>query len=210
MTDTLRMPRKPMRAPGRRRYEALLDSAEALLVTAQIGALSLQDIADHAECPLASIYHYFPNVSAVFIGLADRYHGQFKAIFLDPIDPARLRRWEDICRIHSERGRQVYMRNPAALQLFLGPDIGWQMRQIDLSHNKEFSQLQYKAMQTHFIVPEKRAVVDQIAISTTLSDAIWSLSYAQNRAITDSMAEEAMKAKIAYLSLYIPPCAPRL
>ncbi|WP_378941394.1 TetR/AcrR family transcriptional regulator [Mesorhizobium sp. ANAO-SY3R2] len=210
MTDLQQTPRRPTRAPGRKRYETLLDSAEQLLATRPIASLTLQEVADHADCPIASIYHYFPSIAAVYVGLAERYHGQFRQIFIDPIDIKAVHGWQDICRIHSERGRQVYARNPAAVQLFLGPDIGSQMRQMDLEYNKEFGLLQYRTMQSLFVVPEKRMVVEHLAISTTISDAIWSLSYALHKRITKELAEEAMRAKLAYLSLYIPPCAPRI
>jgi AcrR family transcriptional regulator len=207
--ETLAAPRKPRRAAGRARYEVLLNAAEAALDTQRIGSIGLQDIAERAECPLASVYHYFPNVSAVFVGLADRYRDLFLDVYRDPVDPATLGRWSDLVRIYSERSRQIYLRNPAAMQLLLGPEVGWQIRQSDIADNQRFACLQYDGLTFHFVVPPGDLVIQQIAISITISDAIWSLSYANSGTISEAMQSEALQARIAYLSLHIPPLAPR-
>lgn len=207
--ETLAVPRKPRRAAGKARYEALLDAAEAALATQRIGSIGLQDVADRASSPLASVYHYFPNISAVFVGLADRYRELFLAVYATPVDSSEIWRWSDLVRILSERSRHIYLRNPAAIQLLLGPEVGWQIRQSDISDNQRFAALQYRCLSDHFVIPPEEAVAQQIAISITISDAIWSLSYARHGTITEAMRDHALQARIAYLSLHIPPLAPR-
>jgi AcrR family transcriptional regulator len=73
-------PRKPERANGRLRYEALLDAAEHLLQREGPAALTIKRLAQEAGVPMASVYHFFPGPAAVPVGLAERYSLGFQEV----------------------------------------------------------------------------------------------------------------------------------
>jgi AcrR family transcriptional regulator len=206
--DRTEAPRQPRRARGHARYEALLNAGDALLREHDAAAISLQDLAREAAAPLASVYHYFPNPAALFLGLAQRYVMAFDALYAAP-----LRRvpdnWPALCRLLWNRARGFYEANPAAMKLFLGPDVGWRIRQTDLESNIRLGQRQLDLVRRHFHIPDDPALLQRFALSITISDSIWSVSYIRHGRITDAMAREAADAREAYLALYLPLRAPR-
>jgi AcrR family transcriptional regulator len=204
MTETRPdMPRQPLRARGRSRYEALLDAVDALLRNSPPALISLQDVARQAQAPLASVYHYFPNSTAAFLGLAQRYHSLFEAVYEDPIATVP-ETWPELIRLLIGRSRGVYDAYPTTMRLFLGADVAGRIREADLDANQRFGQRQYELLRRYFLIPEDPRLIDKLAISVTITDAIWSLSFIRNGRLTDEMVEEAIQAKEAYLAAYIP------
>ncbi|MBP0496151.1 TetR/AcrR family transcriptional regulator [Pararoseomonas indoligenes] len=201
-------PRRPLRARGRSRYEALLDAVDALVRQGPPASISLQDVAREAGAPLASVYHYFPNSTAAFLGLAQRYHRFFEAVYEEPI-PEMPETWPGLNRLWAARGRRVYETHPATMRLFLGADVAGRIREADLDANRRFGEHQYRLLRQHFLIPEDPSLVDRLAIGVTISDSIWSLSYIRHGRLTDEMVEEAARAKEAYLAAFIPPRAAR-
>lgn len=197
-------PRAPRRARGKLRYEMLLDVVDALLSEHDASIISLNTVAERANAPLASVYHYFPSSIALLVGLAQRYQQRFAEIFAEPINHDALDNWTDICRNHLERGRAFYHAHPVALRLLLGSDCAWQVRQADMEWNNSLGALQYRAYCRHFVLPLDPTLIERFAIAISLSDAVWSYSFSRNQRITDAMAIEALRAKIGYLGLYLP------
>lgn len=65
-------PRAPRQERGRRRVEAILDAAAALIGEHGVGGLTVHGIARRAGTSIGSMYHFFPDLDAVIAGLADR------------------------------------------------------------------------------------------------------------------------------------------
>jgi len=201
-------PRRPLRARGLSRYEALLDAVDALVRDRPPASISLQDVAREAGAPLASVYHYFPNSTAALLGLAQRHHRRFEAVYEEPI-AAVPEAWTELNRLWAARARRVYETHPTTMRLFLGADVAGRVRDADLSANRRFGEHQYRLLRQHFLIPEDPGLVDKLAIGVTISDAIWSLSYIRHGRLTDGMVEEAARAKEAYLAAFIPLRAAR-
>lgn len=63
---------RPLQARSRQKIDAILDATAALLERYGADALSTTAIAEHAEIPPATVYHYFENRLAIFAALARR------------------------------------------------------------------------------------------------------------------------------------------
>jgi AcrR family transcriptional regulator len=198
------LPRDPQRARGRARYEKLLDAAAALLGSGDGSTVTLNDAATFAGIPLASVYHYFPSNVALLVGLARRYFRDFERLMDVRVAHASLRSWFDLCKAHADAGRRYYESNPAAMRLLLGAGFGTQVRQSDLAANVRFAAAQYHAYCRHFVMPTGDYPIERCAIAITISDSVWSLSYNRHGCITDTLAQEALAARLAYLRLYLP------
>jgi AcrR family transcriptional regulator len=197
-------PRVPQRARGKARFELLLDVVDALLAERDATEISLNTVAERAATPLASVYHYFPSSIALLVGLAQRYQHKFAELMAEPIDHRVISGWTDICRHHLERGRAFYHAHPVALRLLLGSDCAWQVRQADMAWNHGLGELQYRSYHRHFMIPSDPALIERFSLAISMTDAIWSYSFSRHQRIIDPLAEEAARAKIAYLSLYLP------
>ena len=132
----------------------------------------------------------------------------FDTLYASPVESIPDN-WPALCRILWSRARQFYEENPAAMRLFLGPDVGLKIREADLESNNRLGRRQHDLVQRHFHIPDDPELLRRFALSITISDSIWSLSYIRHGGITDAMAREAADAREAYLALYIPLRAAR-
>lgn len=82
--------RKP-RASSQARIAAILDAARGLLADEGIGGLTIYSVAERAEMPPSSVYHFFPSVPALLQGLTGEVHAAFRACLEQPVDHAGLR-----------------------------------------------------------------------------------------------------------------------
>ena len=65
--------RAPQHERGRRRVDAVLDAASALLVEGGLAALSVDAVAKRSGTSKSSMYHFFPDRDAIVRALADRH-----------------------------------------------------------------------------------------------------------------------------------------
>jgi len=196
-------PRKPRRARGRARFANLLDAVDEILRDRSDIEISLQDVAARAGVPLASIYHYFPNNRAMLLELANRYLSTFLDLAAQPMKHESLGHWTDICRIHAQRSQKFYRENPVAMRLLLGPETGWPIRRADIAVTSQLGEIHYWTHRRHFKIAEDARLPSVFGNSISITDSILALSYAQYGQITPELAEEAMRARLSYLRLYI-------
>ena len=110
--------RKP-RASSQLRIAAILDAARSLLAEQGVGGLSVYSVAERAQMPPSSVYHFFASVPAILEALTGEVHAAFRACLQEPIDPASLRDWRDLARVVEQRMLAIYAADPAACQLIL-------------------------------------------------------------------------------------------
>ncbi len=65
--------RAPQRAPGRRRVDAILDAASAILVEDGIAGLTMDAIVKRSGTSKSSLYHFFRDLDCVMDALLDRH-----------------------------------------------------------------------------------------------------------------------------------------
>lgn len=73
-------PRPPRQARGQRRVEAILDAAAAMIRESGLEELTVHGLAQRAGTSIGSMYHFFPDLDAVIVGLADRHLKAFKPL----------------------------------------------------------------------------------------------------------------------------------
>lgn len=190
-------------ARGRQRAGRILDAADGLIRRDGHIGLSLQQVAEAAGIPPASLYHYFPTTQALLIGLAQRYIAVFETLASREMDHAALTSWGDLCARHAETALRFYHEHPVAMRLFLGPESGWDIRNADLAANRRIGGIYYRKLIRHFAVAESAALEEAMTIAVTISDAIWAMSFARSGEVEPVMAREALRARLAYLRLYV-------
>nr|GFD56277.1 hypothetical protein [Tanacetum cinerariifolium] len=80
-------PRKP-RARSQARIDSILEAARALLASDGVASLSIYSVAERAEIPPSSVYHFFASVPALLEGLTADVHAAFRESLQQPIDHA--------------------------------------------------------------------------------------------------------------------------
>lgn len=193
-------PRKPQRANGRARYEALVASTEKLLQDEGIDSLSIKRIADAAGVPMASVYHFFPSPGAACIAVAESYLEGFAEGVAQPIEQAGEMKWEQVIALLMERTVEFYRSHPYAQRLILGSDYSWQIRQADLGNNRAMAETIAGIIAPQFPTLEGAELRQALINAISIGDAILALSVAEHDVITKQFADEAILAVCSYLS----------
>ena len=201
-------PRKP-RARSQERIDLILEAARTLLATDGVASLSIYSVAERAEIPPSSVYHFFAGVPALLEALTGDVHAAFRACLQAPIDHEQLSGWRDLSRLIEQRMLSLYSEDAAARQLILAQHGLTEVNKADRQHDLELGQLMHAVFMRHFELPVLPDDVDVFALAMELGDRVYARSIQLHEHITPRMAEEGMRVVDAYLGLYLPPFLPK-
>ena len=197
-------PRKP-RASSQARIEAILAAARELLAEHGVAGLSIYSVAERAQIPPSSVYHFFASVPALLEALTSDVHRAFREALGAPIDNRAFTTWHDLSRLIEQRMLDIYNEDAAARQLILAQHGLSEVVQADRQHDLELGKLMHTLFNQHFQLPSMPTEVDVFALAMELSDRVYARSMQLHEQITARMAEEGMRVFEAYLGLYLPP-----
>jgi AcrR family transcriptional regulator len=200
--------RKP-RARSQARIEAILAAARGLLASEGVANLSIYSVADRAQIPPSSVYHFFASVPALLEALTADVHRAFRACLQAPIDHAALESWRDLSRLVEQRMLAIYSEDAAARQLILAQHGLSEILQADRLHDLELGALLQQLFDRHFELPPLSDEVDVFALAMELGDRVYARSVQLHGEITPRMAQEGKRVVDAYLGLYLPPVLPK-
>ncbi|MCK0198137.1 TetR/AcrR family transcriptional regulator [Ancylobacter sp. 6x-1] len=191
------------RRRGQIRLRALIDATDSLLEEHDVSEVGLYQIAERANVPPASIYHFFPNKEAALVALAEDYLERLveRSREAPPFAPAR---WQDLIAWRIRTLADFYNAHLPLMRLFLGASISAEVRERDMAGTLAASQTRAELFDRYFLMPPVRDWVGKLATSVAIADGIWALSYSQNRRIDDAAVHEAVLAVTAYLRCYLP------
>lgn len=200
--------RKP-RASSQARIDAILVAARALLAEQGVGGLSVYSVAERAQIPPSSVYHFFAGVPALLQALTAEVHAAFRACLAEPIASEDLRTWRDLSRIVEARMLAIYAEDAAARQLILTQHGLAELVQADRQHDLELGRLMQALFDRHFVLPALPTEIEVFALAMELGDRVYARSMQQHGRITPRLAEEGRRVFDAYLGLYLPEFLPR-
>lgn len=200
--------RKP-RARSQGRIDTILDAARTLLAAQGVASLSIYSVAEHAQIPPSSVYHFFAGVPALLEALTGDVHAAFRACLQAPIEHEALSGWRDLSRVIEQRMLAIYNEDAAARQLILAQHGLTEVTRADRQHDLELGQLMHALFMKHFELPVLPQDVDVFALAMELGDRVYARSIQLHERITPRMAEESMRVVDAYLGLYLPPFLPK-
>ncbi|UVE18021.1 TetR/AcrR family transcriptional regulator [Pseudomonas sp. LS44] len=201
-------PRKP-RASSQTRIVGILAAARALLAEQGMASLSIYSVAERAQIPPSSVYHFFASVPALLEGLTADIHAAFRACLQEPVEHATLRDWRDLSRLVEQRMLAIYAADSAARQLILAQHGLAEVLQADHQHDIELGQLMQALFARHFQLPALPEDIDVFALAMELGDRVYARSIQLHGVITERLGEEGMRVFDAYLGLYLPPHLPK-
>jgi AcrR family transcriptional regulator len=194
--------RYPTRERGRTKFEAILNTAEQLLLTREPFEISAYDIAEAMGTSPPTIYHFFPTVDLVFVALAERYLERF--VFVSSVDTEPVQSWQQLSNTQADRLIAVYDQHPAVPKVLLGAGYSQEIRRRDLKNNLLLAGRFLDLLNKQFIVPEIPDLLDRLVDSIVITDALLMQSIYQTGRITSDAVENARRARIAYLRTILP------
>ena len=200
--------RKP-RASSQARIDSILAAARTLLADEGVASLSVYSVAERAQIPPSSVYHFFASVPALLEALTGDVHRAFRACLQAPIDRQALDTWHDLSRLVEQRMLAIYNQDAAARQLILAQHGLSEVIQADRQHGIELGDLLRTVFAEHFQLPVLPEDVQVFALAMELGDRVYARSVQLHGVITPRMAEEGMRVVDAYLGLYLPMYLPK-
>jgi AcrR family transcriptional regulator len=197
-------PRKPLQERGRARYEAILDVLESLLAETDWDQIGYYQIVERANMPAASIYHFFPTKSALFMALAERHLEHFRAESQAFSETCSFPRWQDFIASRQAGAVKYYNTHRAAMKLILGAQPFMEIRQSDSSTNRIISNQMLESFRRMYELPYLQDPHRKFLVAMAIADAVWRTSFDEHGHITPVYEEEATRAVIAFCRTFLP------
>ena len=195
------------RASSQERIERILHAARELLDRQGLADLSIYAIAEQAEIPPSSVYHFFPQTGDVLVALAQQVFVELDALLLQPLAPAPAN-WMVLVAELERRFQGYYQSNAAALELLLGAHELSAVRQADRLHDRQLGRRFQDCLEAFFSLPVLPAEVDIFTLAMQAADKLLAVDYQQHGELTPAICQEATRMMTAYLGLYLPALLP--
>lgn len=207
MTETESKQRKPSRKAQTRSLErrnTILGVTRKILEDTAINELSLYQVAEKADIPPSSVYHFFPKVDALLEALLEDIFKDFEEILALPLDEKAIHHWSDIMRQLQARYVAYYRDKKYVRALILGQYTTGSLRHADYQHDDVLGQRIQQCHEDFYQLPALPSGFNIFAIAIQIADKVYSISHQEQGNITDTMANEGVNAALAYLREYIP------
>lgn len=195
-------------ARGRERRKALLHAARALLDKHDFDQITLPMIAEQANIPPSSTYHFYPVVADLYTDLARSISTEMVGHIATDRSFARSATWHAVVRGFMEAAASFFNADRAALQLMLGPRTPPDIKRAACYEDHRFGNALRALLERDFVLPHLNDPEGTFFRAIQIADLMFSLSVAEHDMVTEWGCEEGVNASIAYLGLYLPPMVP--
>ena len=186
------------------KLERIHTAAILLIESRDINKISIYDISREAGIASSTIYHHYPKVEAIFEHLMTTVFKDFDNVLHNAIIPSNVHIWPDINRMIETAFVDFYRKNKLVQKLLLSQHIFTSIRHADLENDTRLGIIVDSIYRQYFDIPQQPPHINIFTVSLQLADRVYSLDYRRLGDISDDMAEEAIRATEAYLSLYLP------
>ena len=204
---TARNPPK-RRASSQERIERILDATETLLGEQGLTELSMYAIAERAQIPPSSVYHFFPQVGDVLSALAERVFVELDGLLQEQAELPHEGGWPALVERIEARFQDYYQSNPAARELLLGAHELAAVRQADRQHDLQLGQRFRECLAARYRLPHLPHEVDIFTLALQAADKLLAIDYQQHGSLTRPLCREATRLIIGYLGVYLPAVLP--
>lgn len=201
--------RSATQARGRARREKLLQTAAELLGEKELEEITFNEVAQRAEIPKGSAYHFYANVMDLYSALTEQIGADLLECLAAPLGDREIKRWEDVIAALCKRTEEFYGERPEARQLLIGGKTPPQYKRTDRDNDLRIGGVVKTHLAQHFKLPSIPNELDVLFYAVEIIDLLYCLSMIRHNCITEEMGEEAIRAGVAYLRTYLPEILPR-
>ncbi len=192
------------------RLTRIRSAAFSLAAKREINSISIYDVAKEAEIASSTIYHHFPNIEALMYDLMQEMFIHFEEVLDNAIDGSAVHHWKDINRMIETAFVHHYQTTPLVKNFLFEQHAYMSIHYADAKNDQLLGKKILSLYQQYFDLPPLPPTINIFAIALQLADKVYSMSYTEHGEITKEMAQEAILATEAYLSIYLPFYLPRI
>ncbi|MEK9565175.1 MAG: TetR/AcrR family transcriptional regulator [Deltaproteobacteria bacterium] len=182
---------------GNQRRDALLNATKEMIALEDISEISFVSIAQKAEVPLPSIYHYFKNLESLILIIVEEL-GQELLDNLKLIKAKEFQSSEE--RIHFLLDENIKFLNehPIAQKVFYAPSLPDRAKAIDEKLMLEMSELFFWSVRSELKRGEEE-FVERFLVAVQIFDAIAKHEISNKTKISASAATDIRNIVTSYL-----------
>jgi AcrR family transcriptional regulator len=198
-----------MSRPGLAARQALLDAAHELLRHKRKSQITLSEVSKRANVSRGSTYFFYKDIEALYASLLRSLEQRLFEVLRAPLHQ-QVKTWQEIFEILLQRA-VAYMRKDIVIcELAIGahatPSLKAMDREADLLIADTFASQIERVFELPALAKRSRVFFHAVEIG----DLMFSLSMLEHGEITKEYAQEATRAAVAYLELYLPKRLPRI
>ena len=195
---------QPQREAGIRRYNSVLQGADALLQEEGLNGFSIPALADRLSYTRRSIYKFFPTPYAVLNALTEEYLERLDAHLRSAA--ARMGEtlpWDQAVTAVNAEAANFHNAQPVARLLILGGAVTDESFRVTEYAIRKLGRLLHELLgQRALAVP---AEPDVASIAVDIGTAVFRVSNLYHGKVTPQYAAESAHAMVAYLHKYVQP-----
>lgn len=202
---------RPPQARGEARRKQLLDAAIALLDERKLTDISLSDVAAKADIPLGSIYFHYKSVNELFGQVLVSFRDQLAEEIARPYKLNKSHQWGDLIEKAIDRIFTMSQTHKAFVRVALNRHAPVEVRyESGQKGGWEFVPLFEQVIARHFSFPEIPGIDRAFLNFVDIVDAMFVRSVEETGHVSKETLQEAKRAGVHYLRLYLPAYLPRL
>ena len=198
-----------MDARRRAVLDRLANATEALLVDRTVTEVSLTEIIETSGVAKATVYKLFNDKTHLLQFVVDRLLAVLRRYQLSAYDDVEPENWLGVYTRFCEGAAAFYSARPAAARLWLANDSPASIRSVDQASDAAFHQWirgRFSGTQWHSRLPDPVLDIDVLTAAQRIYDAVLALGFCRSgRAIPQPYFEEAKRASVTYLAIYLDP-----
>ena len=191
-----------VRAKGIKRREALTKAAARLVALHSVEEIGFRDIAQAAQLPVSSAYHFFANKYDVFSTLANLFLERLEQVLAPPVPASQVSDWPDLVDVWIDRTVQFFQDHPAARAVLLGSTIPLEIKLDDNDRIRGRALMLSGHFEQHFIVPEVDQLSDKLKYGFLIVDSLLTAGLREKGELIPQIVDEAKRAYRGYLATY--------
>jgi len=201
---------RPPQARGEARRQLLLEATVALLDERELSQISLSDVAETAGIPLGSIYYHYKSINTLFGQVFVTYRDRLAEEVARPYEVHADEEWSALIRRSIDRIYKMSREHRAYIRVALNRHAPVEVRyESGQKGGWEFVPIFEKIIDRHFELPEIPGLDRAFLNFLDIVDMLFVRSVEETGTVDEATLEEAKRAGLAYLRLYVPEYLPR-
>ena len=208
LVDAVRHRRLPSQARSRERVQRLLDTADELIGTDGLSALTVPVLAARARVPVGTIYQFFPDKSALVDAIAERYMQESLEVMSELVDKIAELRWDAALDAVIEQFTSAYRAHPTFREIWFNGHLSSSARERDRRNNDDLANLLYEALNRRPEFRHARRLKLAARTVVEMADGLLRYAFTLSPDGDSSVITELKRAVSSYLREYATTPSP--
>ena len=189
----------PVQARSKKRFNEILQVAEALVIEIGIDQVSSHKIAKRAGIPPASVYQYFPTIGALFSTMAEVHFVRSFDMIEDAIAEQSISCWKDLIQVLVNIAYDFYTQDKISEVLFLSNFVAPGVRELSAIRLTRLGDYFVEKFALLYKKSELNPLAEKIAISIEVMKGVYIRSLSVHGEIKPCYKGEAEILIMGYL-----------